>query len=79
MPKPSSNSPDSVHPAPLDTAADRDGKTLQVDPADKKRQLELQGELEHSDGPERVAIQREVEANEAKRGSGKDVSTRKSE
>jgi len=78
MPKPSSNPPDSVHPAPLDTAADRDGKTLQVDPADKKRLLELQGELEHSDGPKWVEIQREVKANETKGGSGKDVSTRKS-
>lgn len=55
-----------VHPAPLDSAADKNGRTLDVDPDSKKRQLELQGELEHSDGPKRAQIQRQVTAEESK-------------
>jgi hypothetical protein len=48
-------------PANLDVAADRHGKTVDVKPDNKKRLLELQGELEKSSGQRREAIQQEIE------------------
>ncbi len=50
----------------METAADKHGKTHLVQPMRRKKQLELQGELEHSDGPKRAQIQREIEATEDK-------------
>ena len=48
-------------PANLDTAADNHGKTVDVKPDNKKRLLELQGELEKSSGQRRESIQQEIE------------------
>ena len=55
-----------VRPAPMETAADKHGRTHVVQPERKKKQLELQGELERSDGPKQAQVVREVQANESK-------------
>lgn len=57
-----------THPAPLETSSDGEGRTLKVGSDSKKRQLELQAEMEHSDGPRRAAAHAEVQKEEAKSG-----------
>ncbi|HRE79897.1 MAG TPA: hypothetical protein PLN52_02555 [Opitutaceae bacterium] len=72
-----SSSPKSSHaksPAPLETAADKNGNAVDVQPESKKRQLELQGELERVAGPERVEVQDEVKKQESG-GSDQNSST----
>ena len=51
-----------VDAQPLETAADKRGKTHEKsEPAGKKRALELQVELEKSDGPRRAEIANEIQ------------------
>jgi len=56
-----SKTPDAPPPANLDTSADKKGKTVDVEPENKKRLLELEGELERHTGPGREALQEEIE------------------
>lgn len=74
---PSSSSSRAKNPAPLETAADKNGDTVDVQPQTKKRQLELQGELERTIGPERVEVQNEVKKQEGK-GSDQSASVTRS-
>lgn len=49
-----------VAPQSLDVAADREGRTVNVEPG-KKTLLELKAELEHATGEDRLRLQQEIE------------------
>lgn len=57
---PKNDSAPRVPTARADTAADRSGRTVPLEPASRRRLLELQAELEKSTGEKRVEVQREI-------------------